>query len=67
MTFTMYPIIIKKNHCRHPNSSTSRRFVIATGAALLLLAGAASSCRNTIKGVGRDVENTGDHIENVVR
>ncbi len=41
--------------------------MIATGVALLLLAGAASSCRNTIKGVGRDVENTGDHIEHAVR
>ncbi|MCX6876598.1 MAG: entericidin A/B family lipoprotein [Verrucomicrobia bacterium] len=35
---------------------------------LLLLAAAlvalfSASCRNTIRGAGRDVENVGDHIE----
>jgi len=39
---------------------------------LLLLASAVislfgTSCRNTIRGAGRDVENAGDHIERATR
>ncbi len=40
--------------------------------ALLLLASAvwsigASSCRNTVRGVGRDVERVGDRLEHAAR
>jgi predicted small secreted protein len=58
----MNPILIAKTNCRNSNSPV-RLFVIAAGAALLLVAGASSSC-STARGFGQDVEKTGDKIQN---
>lgn len=59
--FTMNPILIAKTNC-HTKQSPVRLFTIATGA-LLLVAGTTTSC-STAKGFGKDVEKTGDKIQN---
>lgn len=59
----MNPILISKNV--RNNSSTkspARRFTMAAGLGLLLIAGATTSC-NTVSGVGRDIEKGGDKIQ----
>jgi predicted small secreted protein len=58
----MNPIIISKLNCQHSKPSKIRVFAIATGAAMLLVAGATSSC-STARGFGQDVEKTGDKIQ----
>jgi entericidin A len=58
---TMNPILIAKTNCR-TSKSPVRLLVIATGAALLIIAGVSSSC-NTTRGFGQDVEKTGDKIQ----
>lgn len=58
----MNPIIISKTNCKSSKHSTTRFYLIAAGASLLLVAGATSSC-GTARGFGQDVEKTGDHIE----
>ena len=45
----------------------SRKNVARLLLASVLLAFAGSSCRNTVSGVGRDVEKVGDRIEKVAR
>jgi predicted small secreted protein len=61
--FAMNPIIISKTNCHTSRTSSFRRFALTTGAALLVVAGASSSC-STAKGFGQDVEKTGDKIQN---
>jgi predicted small secreted protein len=56
----MSPIIIANTNCQSKQSAV-RQFAMAAGA-LLLLAGASSSC-STAKGFGKDVEKTGDKIQ----
>lgn len=58
----MNPILIAKTNCRNSKQSPVRLFAIAAGA-LLLITGATTSCATT-KGFGRDVEKTGDKIQN---
>ncbi len=58
----MNPILISKTNCHSNNRSSIRRFAIVAGASLLILAGASSSC-STANGFGRDVERTGDKIQ----
>ncbi len=58
----MNPILISKTNCQTSKKSSIRRFAIATGAALLVFAGASSSC-STARGFGQDVEKTGDKIQ----
>jgi predicted small secreted protein len=58
----MNPIIISKSNCQKVQTSSVRLLTLAAGA-LLLVAGATTSC-STTKGFGRDVEKTGDKIQN---
>lgn len=58
--FTMNPILITKS-CQTKSPSV-RRFAYVAGAAMLLLAGATTSC-STARGFGQDVEKTGDKIQ----
>lgn len=58
----MNPIIISKTNCQNAKSSSARFLTLAAGA-LLLIAGATTSCATT-KGFGKDVEKTGDKIQN---
>lgn len=58
----MNPILLTKTRCRHSTASPCRISLIAAGAATLLLVGLASSC-STAKGFGKDVEKTGDKIQ----
>ncbi|MEI7910438.1 MAG: entericidin A/B family lipoprotein [Verrucomicrobiota bacterium] len=46
-------------------SSQKRLTMLLLAAALISLFSA--SCRNTVRGAGRDVENAGDHIEKATR
>ncbi|MEO5712310.1 MAG: entericidin A/B family lipoprotein [Luteolibacter sp.] len=57
----MNPILISKTNCKASKKSSIRLFAI-TGAAMLVMAGFSSSC-STAKGFGRDVEKTGDKIQ----
>lgn len=57
----MNPILIAKNNCQ-TKSAPVRRFAYVAGAAMLLLAGATTSC-STTRGFGQDVEKTGDKIQ----
>ncbi|MES2924577.1 MAG: entericidin A/B family lipoprotein [Verrucomicrobiota bacterium] len=57
----MNPIFIAKTNCRNLKSPV-RLFVIAAGAALILVSGVSSSC-STARGFGQDVEKTGDKIQ----
>ncbi len=59
----MNPILISKTNCQSSNRASIRRFAIITGASLIIIAGASSSC-GTANGFGRDVEKTGDKIQN---
>lgn len=59
---TMNPIIISKTNCQTSNKPMLRRLMLATGASILLIAGASTSC-STARGFGRDVEKTGDKIQ----
>jgi len=45
--------------------SQKRIVILILAASVWTLFGA--SCRNTVRGVGQDVENTGEHIEHAVR
>ncbi len=57
----MNPILIAKTNCQHSKQSPVRLFALAAGA-LLLVMGATTSC-STARGFGRDVEKTGDKIQ----
>jgi predicted small secreted protein len=59
---TMNSIVIFKTNCKTSGKSTFRRTVLFTGASVMLIAGATSSC-NTARGFGQDVEKTGDKIQ----
>lgn len=59
---TMNPIIISKTCHSTPKKIAVRKFTLAAGVGLLLIAGAATSC-NTVAGVGRDVERGGEKIK----
>ena len=50
----MNPIIISKTNCHTSRTSSFRRFALTTGAALLVIAGASSSC-STAKGFGKSM------------
>lgn len=56
----MNPILITKTNCQTKSPSV-RRFAYVAGA-MLLLAGATTSC-STARGFGQDVEKTGDKIQ----
>ncbi|MEX1116432.1 MAG: entericidin A/B family lipoprotein [Akkermansiaceae bacterium] len=58
----MNPIIISKLNCQNSKPSKIRVFTVAAGAAMILMAGATSSC-STARGFGQDVEKTGDKIQ----
>jgi predicted small secreted protein len=58
----MNPIIISKLNCHNSKPSKIRVFAVAAGAAMILMAGATSSC-STARGFGQDVEKTGDKIQ----
>ena len=66
MSFTMNPILISKSHCRASESPPIRSLIIVTGALLLLVAGMTSSCHTT-QGLGRDVEEAGEGIQDAAR
>ncbi len=59
---TMNTILISKTNCKTSTKSSIRYLAFATGASLILLAGATSSC-STANGFGKDVEKTGDKIQ----
>ena len=59
----MNPILISKTNCKSNTKSNFRRMALLTGASLILLAGASTSC-STARGFGQDVEKTGDKIQN---
>ena len=59
---TMNPILIAKTSCQSPTKPVGRVAAIIAGAALLILAGATTSC-STTRGFGQDVEKTGDKIQ----
>jgi predicted small secreted protein len=61
-SIAMNPILITKTNCQ-TKSTSMRRFALTAGAAMVLLAGATTSC-STTRGFGRDVEKTGDKIQN---
>lgn len=62
-SITMNPILISKTVRQNSSAkSTARRFTMAAGVGLLLIAGATTSC-NTVAGVGKDVEKGGDKIQ----
>lgn len=61
----MNPILIPKTHCKTTASPRVRIFALAAGTAMLLLAGVSSSCA-TAAGFGRDVEHTGEEIQEAV-
>ena len=56
----MNPIIIVQTNCQSKHSPV--RPVALVASALLLLAGASTSC-STANGFGKDVEKTGDKIQ----
>ena len=58
----MNPILIAKTSCQSPTKPVGRAAAIIAGAALLLLAGANTSC-STTRGFGQDVKKTGDKIQ----
>jgi predicted small secreted protein len=58
----MNTILISKTNCKTSTKSSIRYLAFATGASLILLAGATSSC-GTARGFGQDVEKTGDKIQ----
>jgi predicted small secreted protein len=58
----MNPILIAKTNCQNSKFAPFRLLAIAAGAAMVLAAGT-TSC-STTKGFGRDVEKTGDKIQN---
>lgn len=58
----MNPILITHHTCRNSKPSKFRLCTFAAGATLLLVAGATTSC-STTKGFGRDVEKTGEKIQ----
>ncbi len=58
----MNPIRIPNHHCCQSSKSPVRLFTILGAASLLLIASLASSCETT-KGVGRDIEHGGEHIQ----
>ncbi len=59
---TMSPILISKTRCQTATKPSFRRALLLTGASLILIAGASTSC-NTTRGFGQDVEKTGDKIQ----
>jgi predicted small secreted protein len=58
----MNPILICKTNCKTPANSGLRRAALLVGASVILIVGASSSC-NTTRGFGKDVEKTGDNIQ----
>lgn len=59
----MNPILISKTNCKSSGKFSFRRTALLTGASLILIASASSSC-STARGFGQDVEKTGDKIQN---
>lgn len=62
----MNPILIAKTNCQSSKKSSPRVLAMATGAALLIIAGTATSCRTTA-GLGKDIEAGGEHIQRAAR
>jgi predicted small secreted protein len=62
----MNPILIHQPNCGSVKTPKLRASLLTTGACLLIAAGALSSC-HTMQGVGRDVEHTGEAIEDAAR
>ena len=58
----MNPIMISNHTCCQSSKSPRRLFTILGAASLLLIASLTSSCETT-KGVGRDIEHGGEHIQ----
>ncbi len=58
----MNPILIAKTPCQNRQQPSVRVFALMAGAALILVAGATTSC-STTRGFGQDVEKTGDKIQ----
>ena len=58
----MNPILIPNHQCCQSSKSPVRLVTILGAASLLLIASLASSCETT-KGVGRDIEHGGEHIQ----
>ncbi len=58
----MNPIVISNSSCHSSKNSPVRVVALAAGAALLLIAGTATSC-STAAGFGRDVEKGGNKIQ----
>ena len=56
----MNPIIVAHTNCQSKQSPV--RLVALVASALLLLAGASTSC-STANGFGKDIEKTGDKIQ----
>jgi predicted small secreted protein len=62
----MNPILILPNRCMSGRTPRIRVSLLMAGACLLIAASALSSC-HTMQGFGRDVEHTGDAIEDAAR
>lgn len=58
----MNPLILLTAPCQKSNLSTVRRFAMTAGISLLVLAGVSPSC-STTRGLGQDVEKTGEKIQ----
>lgn len=62
----MNPTLIAKIQYRLAVTSLFRPFMIIAGTLLLLIAGVTSSC-NTTRGLGQDIEITGEEIQEAAR
>lgn len=58
----MNTILIAKSGCQPSKPAPLRFTMLTVGAVLVLISGATTSC-NTTRGFGRDVEKTGDKIQ----
>lgn len=58
----MNPILIAERRCQNPKPSLLRFATLAAGALILGAAAMTTSC-STARGFGRDVERTGDKIQ----
>jgi predicted small secreted protein len=62
----MNPILIQHFTCGYGKMSQFRVSLLTTAACLLIACGVLSSC-HTMQGLGRDVEKTGEAIEDAAR
>jgi predicted small secreted protein len=62
----MYPILIQTFTCGYGKMSQFRVSLLMATACLLIVGGVLSSCQ-TMQGFGRDVEKTGEAIEDAAR